>query len=327
MAKSKSSYIDEYRKARKNLLQNIRRLEKRGYDVSKIKIPDIPKRITQKSIKKLKEINEQRYNKATKTRIKFNPKTGKEEKITEKGLRAKYHEKVESTRKAIEKRKENKNRRIIEDIHRRNEDYVKQGYRVDWSTYKDYETREIQREVLEGNIKEEKNLPELYDIDEQTGEIIPKKVTEIDIESGEYYYDASTGEIFSGDDVPESDRNRPYIIALSQQETREKIYTNALNELDIMIQYEGTSNDSDSKIRATHANAQAIKDFVMSEYEKDPYRVAQVLKNMMDNNNFHSVDYMYRTGGYSKFLSYYETSFGMYDETTEYTEEYDDEEY
>ena len=33
---------EAYRKERRKLLQNVRRMEKRGYDISGIKIPEIP---------------------------------------------------------------------------------------------------------------------------------------------------------------------------------------------------------------------------------------------------------------------------------------------
>lgn len=47
----------DYKKARKNALNRLSYYRVQGYDVSSIKIPDIPKRITTGSIKKLKKIN------------------------------------------------------------------------------------------------------------------------------------------------------------------------------------------------------------------------------------------------------------------------------
>lgn len=46
----------EYKKARKNALNRLSYYRSQGYDVSSVKIPDIPKRITSGSIKKLEKI-------------------------------------------------------------------------------------------------------------------------------------------------------------------------------------------------------------------------------------------------------------------------------
>lgn len=47
----------DYKKARKNALNRLSYYRSQGYDVSSVKIPDIPKRITSGSIKKLAKIN------------------------------------------------------------------------------------------------------------------------------------------------------------------------------------------------------------------------------------------------------------------------------
>lgn len=47
----------EYKKARKNALNRLSYYRLQGYDVSSVKIPDIPKRITSGSIKKLAKVN------------------------------------------------------------------------------------------------------------------------------------------------------------------------------------------------------------------------------------------------------------------------------
>ena len=47
----------EYKKARKNALNRLSYYRTQGYDVSSVKIPDIPKRITSGSIKKLEKVN------------------------------------------------------------------------------------------------------------------------------------------------------------------------------------------------------------------------------------------------------------------------------
>lgn len=61
----KQKLIDEYNKARKNLIRNIKSLEQRGYIVPENYIPDKPKKISQGSINKIKKYNDERYRKAS----------------------------------------------------------------------------------------------------------------------------------------------------------------------------------------------------------------------------------------------------------------------
>lgn len=61
----KQKLIDEYNKARKNLIRNIKSLEQRGYIVPDNYIPDKPKNISQGSINKIKKYNDERYRKAS----------------------------------------------------------------------------------------------------------------------------------------------------------------------------------------------------------------------------------------------------------------------
>lgn len=53
-----------YRQVRQNLQRNVRRMMGRGYAFSDGFIPEIPKRITQASVRRLQRLNEQRYAKA-----------------------------------------------------------------------------------------------------------------------------------------------------------------------------------------------------------------------------------------------------------------------
>ena len=56
--KGKPEDIAEYRAERKKLLANIRTAEKSGAEVDRSYVPDIPKRITKASIRKIKKANE-----------------------------------------------------------------------------------------------------------------------------------------------------------------------------------------------------------------------------------------------------------------------------
>lgn len=73
MASKKKKQISEkqrelnrqYYNARRNYIRNIKSLEDRGYDVSALNIPDKPQKITEGSIRKIKELNEKRYKKSS----------------------------------------------------------------------------------------------------------------------------------------------------------------------------------------------------------------------------------------------------------------------
>mgnify|MGYP000997138938 CR=1 FL=1 len=102
MAKKKplSKTQIEYRKQRRRIQQAIRRAEKRGYIVEKEAIlPDIPKKVTQASINRLKKIDTQ---KIYKNSVKLDTETGE---ITS-GTKARTEERKESAKKAARTRKE-----------------------------------------------------------------------------------------------------------------------------------------------------------------------------------------------------------------------------
>jgi len=73
MASKKKKQISEkqrelnrqYYNARRNYIRNIKSLEDRGYDVSALNIPNVPQRIEEGSIRRIKDLNEKRYKKAT----------------------------------------------------------------------------------------------------------------------------------------------------------------------------------------------------------------------------------------------------------------------
>lgn len=71
----------EYKKARKNALNRLSYYRSQGYDVSSVKIPDIPKRITSGSIKKLAKVNADYIRKNSKVVISVNFITGEPENV------------------------------------------------------------------------------------------------------------------------------------------------------------------------------------------------------------------------------------------------------
>ena len=71
----------EYKKARKNALNRLSYYRTQGYDVSSVKIPDIPKRITSGSIKKLEKVNANYIRKNSKVVSSVNFITGEPETV------------------------------------------------------------------------------------------------------------------------------------------------------------------------------------------------------------------------------------------------------
>ena len=71
----------EYKKARKNALNKLSYYRTQGYDVSSVKIPDIPKRITSGSIKKLEKVNAEYIRKNSKVVSSVNFITGEPENV------------------------------------------------------------------------------------------------------------------------------------------------------------------------------------------------------------------------------------------------------
>lgn len=63
---SKQSELNAvYRQVRSNYLRNIRSMESRGYEFDRDMRPDIPKRITEGSIRRIQKLNQNRYQRAS----------------------------------------------------------------------------------------------------------------------------------------------------------------------------------------------------------------------------------------------------------------------
>lgn len=101
MAKKPNKTTLEYRKQRKRAQSAIKRLEKRGYVVPENLLPDIPKNITQASVRRLQKID---INKIYKKSIKVDYETGE---ITP-GIVAKEKARSEAAKRVAKTRKERK---------------------------------------------------------------------------------------------------------------------------------------------------------------------------------------------------------------------------
>lgn len=95
MAKAPNTIKEMYSKLRNRLLSQARRLEKMGFSGAREKIPSIPKKITEGSIRRLEKLSKDKY-----SGLKEGLTTEKGETVRE----VEYERRKESTRKAKESR-------------------------------------------------------------------------------------------------------------------------------------------------------------------------------------------------------------------------------
>lgn len=335
----KPEYKRLYNNARRNLIRNLESMRKRGYDVSKIIVPERPDVVLKKDIDLLLRKNQNRYSNATKIiSVKRKDKTtGK--KITEvievSGKHGRMSERAEAGRKGAVTRKLNKKYYGEEESKRRSE-WKKDLNRIENERRQSQQAINRLREEID-RIEEQQRveyidtseMESLSDYAEYEGEdsfidyTDPYNNEYMDTHPDEFIVNAQTGEIQHISEVDFEDYNSPYMFTMGQINYRNTMFNDAMAELDVMIQYDGTPDDSRSKISNTHRNAQDIKNFITDLYNKDPERAVSIMVHMMEDGRFHSVTYMYGKDGYERFLSYYDESFGVFG-TISGMEDYDD---
>lgn len=335
MAKKKENpWVALYKKERAKYLRNVNRLRKRGYDVSKLEIPAIPQRISEASVNKIIRLNEQRYDKATRIHTYFttDKKTGKKELQIEKvsGKKARKLERKESSRKGQSTKLHNNlvkhykklyheavinededsqitYRNRLYSLEHGGRDYYKDhGYTSDeYGDVIDYsepktEIEKIQEDVLAGK----------YD-----------DLPEIDISSGGYVIDMSTGEIIEKTKIPDNKKKDSRYVVMSASESDEAVFDKAMHNFEVMMNYQSGHGGKKHDARARN-NAEEIRDFIKQQYEKDPKRTADVLRSMEAHGSYRNAEYLYYDDGSTSFA---ETFFNVYfDKRTGYYESYDD---
>lgn len=330
--KSQKVLKAEYTKARRNLQQNVRRLAKRGYDVSDIVIPSIPEgKMKQSYINQLNKLNTQRYELSTKVEtVTKRTLSGEyidvEERIS--GKRARGFERRRAGSRAAFTRKE----RVNEQKQRTNRiekeakekvkrepgigkiydyagiekpsDYVDEDgdYFIDYvDTGDDYTTKTFERPKPYYDEVEDKVF------DPKTGEFV--EPSDIDFEQYSYWEDVETGEVY---ERPKGAK-RPKVEGVtfkrvfSQAEQGELAYQRAMDDLATMEQYKGhPTRKRGSKHDATvHENASGIKAFLQAYHASNPEIVGKVLMNTLWEKDYHSPDFMYRAGGYQAYIAYF----------------------
>lgn len=330
--KSQKVLKAEYTKARRNLQQNVRRLAKRGYDVSDIVIPAIPEgKIKQSYINQLNKLNTQRYELSTKIEtVTKRTLTGEyidvEERISGKrargferrraGSRAAFtrkehvNEQKQRTNRLERETKEKKEKEYLQYLYDANyikpsePDYIDEDgdYFIDYvdtgDDFKDY-----------SDVKPKPYYDEVEDkvFDPKTGEFV--EPSDIDFEQYSYWEDVETGEIYErpkGAKKPKVE-GATFKRVFSQSEQGELAYQRAMDDLSTMEQYKGhPTRKRGSKHDATvHENASGIKAFLQAYHASNPDIVGKVLMNTLWEKDYHSPDFMYRAGGYQAYIAYF----------------------
>ena len=273
-----------------------------------------------------------------------------------KGTKFNYQERQVSNKKAVDTRKKNKANkaaRIEKSIEETSKNYSAESLKSSediearrkareerkrerqmmesWTYEDDYSVsdEELQNQIdnLENNSSYREETPDetiLRYSDEYTDEQLAELYSVLDDKgttdyyNGEYSIEPLSREIKKTPELTETDMNGKVWVVLTSQETAENIVKKALEDLDVMIQYSGTSDTGKrihgfNKVITTQNNAQMIKDYIIEHLKTEPDRVVAVLRNMMDEEGFHTVDYMYSSGGYQRFLKYYNSAFVFQD--------------
>lgn len=331
----KQQLHNEYVKIRYNFIRNVRSLESRGYDVSEIKIPDIPEKIGKREINALLKLKENRYNLVTKVEtVTKRSITGEyidvEERIT--GKRARRFERKRSGYKGVATKQEKEykaqrqksiNRLEREAKEKAQHDYIKSLYDAGYAKPSDYIDADYDDDLYidnfddyvdSGSIKPAE--PEGPYYDEYTGKVMDPikgelKESDVDFSQYSYYMDTETGEIVErpkGAKRPKVE-GAEFVRIMSTEDAGKLAYKRAIEELNIMSSYMGDPKHGknlkhDERVRA---NADQIKAKLEALHGENPGAVERALSYTNSSGDFHSVDFMYRAGGYGAYLYYFES--------------------
>lgn len=318
MAKKKKSKTQiEYERVRSNLLQNIRRLEKRGYDVG-IDVPKRPDKITKKDIRELKDLNRRRYKFATyeTSEIVGEPGSERIETVRISGYEARKRERKIAAGKGKTTKLINKAKRSTQEL---------QDYRKDHTPYTDeYAGTDWEYEKY----REERRRS--ADILREEGEKVSQQPAD--------YYNPETGEVIPASEhmmLPRSERDQ-FVKILPRNEMTDLRYNHVMQMLETMAQYDGyvrydnkghKHRSSKKHDETTRSNAEAIKSFIEQKYEENPEETAEILEEMDEQGSFDAPDFFYFVGGYQKFLYEFEMMFNYKRDLDRYDQNNDSNDY
>ena len=307
---TQSEKNEAYRKERRKLQQNVRRMKKRGYDVSNIQIPKIPtdRKIRQSDINELKKINKNRYEKASYTTVIYgaNKKHEREpQRKTYTGKKAQTMARRESARKAANTRK-------AKDRIRKNYPYASKA-EIDWRY--DFEKRISELENAEESTSasdddygfDDSDFNDNYTGDEYSDDAVWDPINhewveptlDINTDDYDYFEDRETGEIYEfpkGSKNPDPSR---FSKVLPSSDRGEKIYDDAISQLEIMEEYEGDPGHGRDKKHdeTTRENASRIKDLLKRLHDENPDALSKALDSIGDD--LLTTDVKYYKGGYN----------------------------
>lgn len=308
---TQSEKNEAYRKARRNLQQNVRRMEKRGYDVSSINIPEIPvdRKIRQSDINQLKKINTNRYKDVTyETYIWGKDEYGERalERKTYKGERAKTMARRESAQKGVTTRRI-KNR-IREQYPGASKEEIDWRYKREREQAEERWRREYygKNDDFGGSIDsiDSEDFPEIKGPsddavwDENAREWREPSLT-VDTDAYDYFQDRETGEII---ELPKGSKNpnpNTYMRTLPQRESGEKMYDNAISQLSIYEEYMGDPKHGRDKKHdeTTRENATKIRELLEKLHAENPDALYKALETI--GEPLLTTDIKYFKGGYN----------------------------
>ena len=285
---------EEYAHERKLLLQNIRRLEARGYDVSAITIPEIPKQKKKEHIKELKKINADRYKKATFEVEVIKNKGRKNERIEVAKVKGTKYVKQENkirAEKAAATRRENKK------------------LKEEKTKITDYGIGKITVRPIGDDVEDDIEFRDAIIGGTGSGETKSKGGygSELDNVQLGTWFNPETGEIREG-------KKPRYGTWYNEIEAREwydqNIYQNVIKKVENMQIYEGKTKRS-MQIRS---NADRIRNKIEEEYKKNPKNVTRVLSEMETIGALNDIEMWYFAQGYNKFEYNFMMYLGLFDE-------------
>ena len=318
---AKATYMHE----RSKLLKNIRSLEKRGYTVN-ISVPKIPVRSFEKATEKIRQLNEKRYERSSKTisRIVTDKKTGKDKVIQEKvkGTRAVKAERAESARKGVEKRHINKQIKELE--------WVAETERIN-----DIKSGHIFAQ--EGYIETQNKIRRLKGIDEQIDENYEYHMTADDWaiyneynggyseypepeepdyseymdptldKDRDYVYNPETGEIIPLEEMPQHGVEQYDWWYLRDRDVIDKRYENIMGDMDKAISGYDASNYTDFADDPLFLDPKELKDKITEMYKEDPYDFYFFTEMVESHPDYETAELYYKYGhsNYGKFAIAY----------------------
>ena len=322
MAKKQKEYkySAEYRTARRNLLRNVRSLEKRGYDVSAIKIPELVTGRAPKlsEVRALQRANDTRYDKAKRyEEVRVKTDTGFEYKVKKvSGKIARQRERTKAGKKVSESlKKYNKLTPEEKDVYRRFKQGEKEGV-FDKGFAQSY--RDMQPVYRER---------ESWDSDNEYDDVNDEDDTSYD-EDYEEESDSSSYQKFNKKDYNKINKPSTPVPAKSiaeEQKQRDTKLANVLADLAELANLTGLPKGKKwaSMASTIQNNAQQIMDQMIEWAKTDPDAFFSALNGIEKGKGFSTVEVVYQRAGVDRYLQKYKDAMNYYHKTQDYNEDTD----